>query len=161
MSVVADRLRRVIRRAEEIGNLTLEDAFAHFDIDHSGRISAEELQSSLRRLGSTFEFTLAECSALIGCFTGHHSEEMSLLAFYRAMGRRSPPPTSVVPSMPIAHMDLSESPAVHADNAANRLRSHILTLEQGANISGIEATFRQLDMDMSGYITADEFHEGL
>ena len=162
MKSVADRLRRVIRRAEKLGNLTLEDAFAQLDTDHSGSVSAEELQANLRRLGSSFEFTLEECSALMACLTGHHSnEEMNLLSFYRAMGRRSPPPMSASEQANVDHMDLSESPAVHADNAANRLRKYILTLEQTESDLGIESTFHQLDADNSGYITADEFHEGL
>ena len=162
MKAVADRLRRVIRRAEKLGNLTLEDAFAQFDSDHSGSVSAEELQVNLRRLGSSFDFTLEECSALMVCLTGHDSsEEMNLLSFYGAMGRRSPPLISSVNQSHVTHMDLSESPAVHADNAANRLRAYILTLEQNETDMGVESTFHQLDIDNSGYITADEFQEGL
>jgi len=161
MRSVAERLRRIIRRAEELGNLTLEDAFAQLDIDHSGIISAEELQTSLRRLGSTFEFTVEECSSLLVCLTGHeNSEGMNLLSFYRAMGRRSPPMPETESST-VAHMDLSESPAVHADNAASRLRSYILQTEQEGSSSVIQSTFRFLDTDNSGFITASEFHDGL
>eukprot|EP00814_Leptocylindrus_danicus_P000368 CAMPEP_0116009760 /NCGR_PEP_ID=MMETSP0321-20121206/3614_1 /TAXON_ID=163516 /ORGANISM="Leptocylindrus danicus var. danicus, Strain B650" /LENGTH=1074 /DNA_ID=CAMNT_0003478763 /DNA_START=213 /DNA_END=3437 /DNA_ORIENTATION=+ len=162
MMTVADRLRRVIRRAEQLGNLTLEDAFAQFDSDHSGTITAEEFQISLRRLGSSFEFSLEECTALIACLTGQGNSrvgEMNLLTFYRAMGRRSPPLPSNEPS--VAHMDLAESPAVHAVNAASRLRAYILETEQVENHAAIESTFRAIDVDHSGYITAEEFHEGL
>jgi len=161
MRSVAERLRRIIRRAEELGNLTLEDAFAQLDVDHSGIISAEELQTSLRRLGSTFEFTVEECSSLLVCLTGNeNSEGMNLLSFYRAMGRRSPPMPETESST-VAHMDLSESPAVHADNAASRLRSYILQTEQEGSSSVIQSTFRFLDTDNSGFITASEFHDGL
>jgi len=107
---VADRLRRLIRRTEAVNNVTLEAAFAHFDNDNSGTITARELQRGLGDFGESFSFTLEECSALLACLAGEqyrnegsnrsrgaHQEGINLLEFYRAMGRQSPPPTLEFP----------------------------------------------------------------
>ena len=103
----ADQLRRIIRRAKEAGDVTLEGAFAHFDQNHTGNITAANLRAGLMGLGESFAaFSLEDCEALIECLlapaatnavrglggeTTDAAAAINLLGFYRAMGRRSPP----------------------------------------------------------------------
>eukprot|EP00978_Attheya_sp_CCMP212_P029791 scaffold107071_cov47-Attheya_sp.AAC.1 len=116
MDRVADHLRRLIRRAEEVDSVTLESAFAHFDRSHTGTITPADLQEGLRRLGDSFsDLTLGDCSALLSCLSKKDRRQkltannntsstttssssattstpaINLLGFYRAMGRKSPP----------------------------------------------------------------------
>jgi Ca2+-binding EF-hand superfamily protein len=110
MERVAEHLRRLIRRAEEVDSVTLESAFAHFDRSHTGTITPTDLQEGLRRLGDSFsDLTLEDCSALLSCLSKKDRRQkltannntsstpttttpaINLLGFYRAMGRKSPP----------------------------------------------------------------------
>jgi hypothetical protein len=85
ISAVAERFRRLIQRAEQVDNITLEAAFEHFDQDHSGTISPLDLQRGLRGLGDTFHFSLEECSALLACLVSKKDlappEGINLLGF--------------------------------------------------------------------------------
>ena len=104
-------LRRLIRRAEAVGSMTLEEVFGQLDQDNSGTISAADLRSALGVLGESFaSYSEEDCAALIEYWSrsstgssGTHSTNsnegeigptMSLLGFFRAMGRSSPPPPS-------------------------------------------------------------------
>jgi len=193
VGVVAERLRRLIRRAElggsggsSAGFVPLEAAFAHFDAASSGYIRAADLRAGLRGLGESFHFSLEECRDLLLHLAdydpGVESRGMSLLKFYKAMGRKSPPPSPLTGPTDISqtnpdllrrrNLELMESPVVHAEDAASRLRSMILSADNrnatvppgdagGGGTDPVEAFFRALDSDGSGYITADMFHGGL
>mmetsp|Transcript_13557 Transcript_13557/g.30059 ORF Transcript_13557/g.30059 Transcript_13557/m.30059 type:complete len:610 (+) Transcript_13557:1-1830(+) len=99
----ADRLRRLILRAESVGNTTLEEAFGHFDPTNSGTITPTDLRNGLARLGESFaSYSVEDCAALMeywsrastggSALNGASEPRMTLLGFFRAMGRHSPPP---------------------------------------------------------------------
>jgi len=163
INAVADRFRRLIRRAEQVDNITLEAAFEHFDQDHSGTITPLDLQLGLQNLGDTFHFTLEECSALLACLSGK-STGINLLGFYRAMGRRSPPPERIDKAQHQENNDianlLASSPVVHAQDAANRLRNIVLEAERNDG-TPLESSFRLFDPTGSGHISAVDFRLGL
>lgn len=159
---VADRLRRLIRRAESAGDVTLESAFAHFDSRNTGAIDPRGLREGLLRLN--FDFSERESASLLKCLGGDEtSGTISLLRFYRAMGRRSPPPQTPNDDDGSASRAsrgdaaaLGHSAAARAHDAATRLRGLL-----SANDGSLEDTFRALDPAGTGHISAADFRTGL
>jgi Ca2+-binding EF-hand superfamily protein len=204
MAAAAERLRRLIRRAEEVDHVTLEAAFEHFDQDHSGGITPDDLQRGLRSLGSTFFFTLEECRALLDCLAGryaHHNRcgqdgddaepRVTLLGFYRAMGRRSPPPEfdDDHEGMPDDQAEVSHSSSASPASRALR-RSSSSSLRQRSSTAlasssvvhaqdaanrlrrmvldaeqnedvSLETFFNLLDVNHTGHISPADFRRGL
>ena len=183
-------LRRLIRRIEAV-DMSLEEVFSQLDVDHSGSISATDLQKALGLLGHSY--SEEDCAALIEYWSRssigssvthgtnsngeHEGPTMSLLGFFRAMGRSSPPPpsnsndegggnadedvdeSSNDPS-PSRRMDLAQSSVVHAHQAADRLREIVLRAEREEG-RRLEQSFRILDPDGNGYVDAADFRRGL
>ena len=189
-------LRRLIRRIEAV-DMSLEEVFSQLDVDHSGTISAADLQKALGLLGHSY--SEEDCAALIEYWsrssTGssgshgtntngeHEGPTMTLLGFFRAMGRSSPPPPSNndeggddddagegvhernigvdVEESSTRRMDLSQSSVVHAHQAADRLREIVLRAERDEG-RRLEQSFRIfLDPDGNGYVDAADFRRGL
>ena len=163
-------LRRLIRRIEAV-DMSLEEVFSQLDVDHSGSISATDLQKALGLLGPYSE---EDCAALIEYWSRssigssgthgtnsneeHEGPTMSLLGFFRAMGRSSPPPPSNSndegggdadedvnesnnDQSPPRRMDLTQSSVVHAHQAADRLREIVLRAERGRQTSGAKLSY--------------------
>lgn len=183
-------LRRLIRRVEAV-DMSLEEVFSQLDVDHSGSISATDLQKALGLLGHSY--SEEDCAALIEYWSRssigssgthgtnsngeHEGPTMSLLGFFRAMGRSSPPPPSnsndggggdadqdVDESnngqSPPPRMDLTQSSVVHAHQAADRLREIVLRAEREEG-RRLEQSFRILDPGGNGYVDAADFRRGL
>jgi len=201
MAMAAERLRRLIRRAEQVDNVTLEAAFEHFNQDHSGAITASDLQRGLLSLGSTFNFSLEECRALMEHLAGEYAHphfhsideepRITLLGFYRAMGRRSPPPEAedegaVHPSELNDDDDENEaefeeqpSPSHILRRSSSSLRrelasSTVVHAQDAANRLRrmvldaeqnddwtLEGIFRLLDVNHTGRISPADFERGL
>jgi Ca2+-binding EF-hand superfamily protein len=161
----AERLKRLIRRAEAGGSrqedcVSLESAFEHFDSSHRGIINPSDLQTGLKKLGESFSFSLDECRALLGVLSNNKSQEgISLLGWYRALGRHSPPP-SIEGGSSRRGSDLVNSPVVHAEDAANRLRDLVKQAEL-KNGKSVDSFFELFNSNNTGKITATDFLTGL
>merc|ERR1711933_556831 len=102
----ATRLREIVLSAERNQNTPLESSFSLLDPSATGLIPANYFRIGLQRLGtenssgsksSFVTINDEDCEELVALFDTNHDGLVSLLEFYRFMGRRSPPP-SVVPS---------------------------------------------------------------
>lgn len=103
----ATRLRDIVLEAEQQNNrMPIESVFRIFDHSGTGYISAIDFRMGLQELGgrhrvgqqqSEDAFDLIndeDCEELVALFDTNNDGLVSLLEFYRFMGRRSPPPLS-------------------------------------------------------------------
>ena len=107
----ADRLRDIVLRAEREEGRPVEQSFRMLDPDGNGHIDAEDFRRGLRTLGRgrssdaqvTREGSSAyggafssiddeDCEELVALFDANNDGLVSLLDFYRFIGRHSPPP---------------------------------------------------------------------
>lgn len=103
----ATRLRDIVLEAEQQNNrMPIESVFRIFDHSGTGYISAIDFRMGLQELGGRYKdgqqqtedaFDLIndeDCEELVALFDTNNDGLVSLLEFYRFMGRRSPPPLS-------------------------------------------------------------------
>lgn len=165
----AERLKKLIRRAESGGSrnsapVPFEVAFKHFDQSCTGVITPSDLQAGFRRLGTSFEFSLEEYRTLLQTLSKKSNKDpeegISLLGWYRALGRNSPPPMRDQEAGWRGGMDLVNSPVVRSEDAANRLRDLVLRAEL-ENGTPLESSFQLFDHSGTGLVTAADFRIAL
>lgn len=104
--VTASRLREIVLSAERNNDRSLESSFRLLDPNASGYITADAFRHGLSRLGATLNentnedekmdiddgISESDCEELVNLFHSSKEGSVSLLDFYRFMGRKSPPP---------------------------------------------------------------------
>ena len=110
----ADRLREIVLRAEREEGRPLERSFRILDPDGNGYADAADFRRGLRRLGrrdveahdgdaniadggAFASIDYEDCEELVALFDTNNDGLVSLLDFYRFLGRHSPPPMESSP----------------------------------------------------------------
>ena len=76
----AEKLRNIFRAAEKKG-MSVEQAFSHVDVDHSGELAVDEFELVLKRFRAFKTFSREETSALMKILDTDNSGQISLQEF--------------------------------------------------------------------------------
>jgi Ca2+-binding EF-hand superfamily protein len=168
---VGAKLRKVLCKAEELGT-PLEVAFAHFDGDGDGRITAAELFDALRRLGQFHNVTKPEIVEFIRTFDeedSHPSNESSISKseFFRfvrmsprsaAARRRSRAEADLSKARRPSRLSIGKEAQAEAAEAEELLRRSLSRVASGTPLS---SHFSSFDHDSTGVLDVRMFDMAL